>query len=367
MDSKNFDGLSGLRGVFALVVCAAHSWQAIQAPVFGFNDPIALFWGVAARLAVIGFFVLSGWVIAYSVVRHSQGHRFDSKKYFVNRVIRIIPPLAVSVLLVVLLQLLWDALRQPLPQLPIGNTFARPDFSYDLLSAFQSLITLGLFGDLTGGINGPLWSLVFEMQLYCLVGLAAMLVKQEQRPVVLILLTLIFGWFSGASLSSVNFICYTSFIAGFLAFCYLRNFHVEWVAKTAWPSFVLALYLYVFIDPTAISRLDHGLAAALQIGFAFGISLSIAKYKSHPLLAKWSRWGEISYTLYILHFPIFLVISFILYTRFVPTMTNLWLWWGGCVGLVVFISYPIGRIFEQPNAQKAWIFRRLATFTPGKT
>jgi peptidoglycan/LPS O-acetylase OafA/YrhL len=330
--------------------------------MLGFDNWLALFWGVAARIAVIGFFVISGWLMAFSAIKHTRENRFDSREYFANRFFRIFPPLAISVLVIILLQLLWAALRHPLPELRVENAFARPDISYDFLSVLNALLTVGLRGDLTGGINGPLWSLVFEIQLYCLVGLAAVLSKPTRRPIIFILLACGFGWYSGARPGTVNFICYVSFTAGFLAFYYSRVRFSWRLAEISWIGFVLALYLYVFVDSGAIMRIDNGMAAILQLCFAVGFSMSIAKFESNSMLAKWKCIGDMSYTLYIIHFPMLLVLSFILYTRFAPTFINLWLWWGTGTALVVFVSYHLARLGEQPKAQKAWILKQLTIY-----
>jgi len=164
--------LDGLRGVLALTVCFTHAWAAIIAPWLGGFNLLHGMFSIPARLAVVSFFVLSGYAICVSVQQNIKKYsEFSLYDWGLNRVLRIYPPLIVSVVICLLLiqitQLIDYESVTPYP-------LARGVFNYDMDVVLKSLISIGFEGRLTGsvysGFNGPMWSLAIEMQLYVLVG-----------------------------------------------------------------------------------------------------------------------------------------------------------------------------------------------------
>lgn len=68
--------LDSIRGLLALIVCFAHGWQILINPQFGPYGWDHAAFGLFARYAVVAFYVLSGWVISYSV--HANQLRFNT-------------------------------------------------------------------------------------------------------------------------------------------------------------------------------------------------------------------------------------------------------------------------------------------------
>src|SRR5438132_224703 len=156
-----------------MVVVAAHAWQIFVRPL----DNGAVTWGtyvfgLGARVAVLAFFCLSGFVITLSIAENTRRHpAFDPLAYLSARAFRIAPPLLVVIALTFVTQVVL---------IMAGYNFvparyaARAVFITDPIEQLTALGSLCLSGELTGRwLNGPLWSLTYEIRLYVIAGLLA--------------------------------------------------------------------------------------------------------------------------------------------------------------------------------------------------
>lgn len=85
--------LDAVRGYAALVVLVAHVVQWFILPVVGAETPIHYAAGLTAHLAVLVFFVLSGFVITHSLsVASGKSGAVSAGKWLTSRCIRIVPP-----------------------------------------------------------------------------------------------------------------------------------------------------------------------------------------------------------------------------------------------------------------------------------
>lgn len=138
-----FPALDGIRGfaVLSVVVCHLAYFNPaspLQNILFSFTK--------AGFLGVPMFFVLSGFLISYTVLKSQE--KFNVRAYISRRAAKILPPFLISLVVFSLLALLWKE-----PQ----NIW---------LSALAYLLTLPNF---TGGwddINGVYWSLMVEIHFY---------------------------------------------------------------------------------------------------------------------------------------------------------------------------------------------------------
>ena len=166
-----------------MAVFGAHCWLVFVAPLDG--DAVSdahLAVNLVARLAVVFFFVVSGFVIAQSVdLNRRATSGFSGPNYFVARCARILPPLLATVaitwiLYVVLLYLGWTFVRWGAAERLVYVTFPGEQL--------QAIASLTVFGDLLGArFNGPLWSLVYEIRAYVLTGCAALALFAATRTV----------------------------------------------------------------------------------------------------------------------------------------------------------------------------------------
>jgi peptidoglycan/LPS O-acetylase OafA/YrhL len=166
--------LAHLRLAAAATVAAAHCVQICLYPVIGHQHPAAQAAGFAASIAVGLFFCISGFLIAHSIAARivAPGRGFDWQGYLRARARRILPPflfaVALTVLVVVLIRGagLYGAETYLLPgdkesfrpsaSVSLREVLWTLTLSYNLIPGHGSLLTL----------NGPLWSLSFEVWLY---------------------------------------------------------------------------------------------------------------------------------------------------------------------------------------------------------
>lgn len=85
---EKLKGLDSLRAIAALIVVWGHiellkEWNGVQATAY---------WGPGGQYAVILFFVLSGFLITYLIVKERQKYGdFSFKKFYIRRALRIWP------------------------------------------------------------------------------------------------------------------------------------------------------------------------------------------------------------------------------------------------------------------------------------
>lgn len=328
--------LDALRGLLAVLVVAAHACQIFSMPQTGLS------FGFPARAAVLFFFCLSGYVIAMSI--HGNIRRngaFDVKEYALARFMRIAPPMLGIVALTVLFATVLNAADASRVDL---KSAARPAFFAAPLEQIEALLTLTIFGDLTGRlVNGPVWSLIFEIQLYAIAGLSVLAwkLKGTRRTGVLILLIAYISVFGivGLKLRTLTYLAF-----GFGAAAYAlrrisrRTLMLGLIATTpvaagfgAWATAVPMLLLdssWVWISfQVALSAVFALLVlAASRTPFPYQIS-------------------DYSYTLYILHFPLFLFTYFLMYRYWPDTLAR----WANpltvvAVPLAVVAAAGVGRL-----------------------
>lgn len=168
MDGRREESLDGLRGLAALSVFVHHVWSH-QLGSEGVPDPDG-FWGVVGnelRLGVILFFVLSGFLLYRSFIRHL---RHDTRphlgRYLKRRAARILPAYYVAVIGSFLL--LWGSEipglgLPPAHQLPLFAVFGQ-NFSAD------TFLTL----------DSPTWTLCVEVGFYLLLPVVVVALLRAQ-------------------------------------------------------------------------------------------------------------------------------------------------------------------------------------------
>lgn len=180
--STRFASLDGLRGVAAFVVLLHHI--ALLSPAFAFtyqapdllpmdnpvwwlsHTPLKLL--TAGPEAVIVFFLLSGFVLTLEPLRKPD---YDWIAYYPRRLVRLYVPIIASVVLAVVLILLVprDPSRASSPWVGmLADPSLRP---WSIIGEATVLFHPPLFP-----INGPLWSLVWEVWFSLLLPLAVAIV-----------------------------------------------------------------------------------------------------------------------------------------------------------------------------------------------
>jgi peptidoglycan/LPS O-acetylase OafA/YrhL len=355
--SDHYKELDGLRGFAAQVVLVAHANALVL------SDPSPLS-GWLARLAVVFFFVLSGFAIATTIRRHVLAdRRWDALDYAIRRIARIYPPYIVAVVFVGIISAFslngWDML---------GMYGPAADFNTDAVSWFRTLLFLYTGSDAITVVDIAIWSLRIEVALYIMAGLVA--AAWFARGVRLVLLIACLVALAGVFYFRLSFMVPAVIL---FAFGSAASFMLAALPKIS-PRLGAIAIVFILSLPLVLPNLTDDSVTSLAYQAALGapIALSLVLLARAQLAHRsWlSRFvvasGSWSYTLYILHSPILIglrtlfadndpmagnpmrVISmFILYFL----ITNL-------------ICWIIALAFERPSNYARLIYSCLAKFVP---
>jgi len=287
MNNKNcFDFL---RFFFAANILLAHLCELSQNENLFFLSYFS-----NASIAIKGFFVISGFLVAKSYTNTPS-----LKEYFIKRAKRILPAYSVV--------LLFSALT-----LSFFSSFSFLDYFSDI-NVYQYLgwnsIFLnfmhpclpGLFeNNLMCAVNGALWTLKVEEGFYIVLPFIFYAINKSKKPFLILgslyVLSLLY-WFV------MDFYLNQPLLAkqlpGYLAYFAIGIFlflNFDFVLQNKKTLLALAILLLIFSNYLDL-QIDVFYPAA------FGLIVIIAAY-SLPLLNNFGKYGDFTYGLYIYHFPI---------------------------------------------------------------
>lgn len=287
MRQNNFELL---RFLLAFAVFLYHAFVLSRAVAL---QPLNI---ISADIAVKSFFIVSGFLIfmSYENSRSLRG-------YFEKRIRRIYPAYFLIIVLTALLGALFSVYPpQVYFSLPVLKFLAA---NLLFLNFLQTSLP-GLFQqNPLSTVNGALWTLKIEVMFYLFVPLAVMAFRSFGR------LPMLVAFYLGSVLYSLLLQALahqsgaafydellkqlpgqlTYFIAGAAGYYYLQhlNRHALWLIPLAIGAFILQTRLpWLAVEPLAL--------AVLVVSFACVI----------PFLGKFAKYGDLSYGIYIVHFPI---------------------------------------------------------------
>ncbi len=251
---------------------------------------------ISADLAVKGFFVISGFLVFMSYER-SPG----LGEYLSRRMRRLYPGYA-SVVIIAAVSLFWAS------DLSASQYFSRGFWRY--LAA--NLCFLNFFGSSLPGVfasnhfqavNGSLWTLKIEVMFYLFVPILAWFVRRW-RPLPVLLILYLFSlvyWHGLNHLASgpESFMArlarqlpgqFGYFAAGVGAYVYRRELGPFLGARTLLP----AIAVIVLERSAGILFFEQAALALLIVNLGFYRSLGVNV----------CRFGDLSYGVYIVHFPL---------------------------------------------------------------
>jgi peptidoglycan/LPS O-acetylase OafA/YrhL len=351
MPTRRYETLDALRGVAALAVVIFH--------LRAFNLAPALV--PAAHLAVDFFFVLSGFVVAHAY-GEARLRAMSWAMFAERRAIRLMPLAVLGALLgLIVLILKWRMFpgrEDPLPNILISgllNLFMLPSFISG--SAYEHGIFPG---------DGPLWSLFFELAINLIWGWIGVRLTIRQlaawvalAAVCLVALSIDHGstrmgvgaptfW---GGLARANF----GFCLGVLL--YRLRGHLKAPARTWGAPAAAAMLVVAFCAPNWVVRgpvqtMIWDLAWILVILPAV-VVFGAGQTASGPL----SRaLGEISYPVYVLHWPCLAVFSGLrqkLFTDVDPIV-----FCAAAVTTILLFSWLVLKLYDEPV--RRWLSRRLS-------
>lgn len=305
--------LDAVRAVAAIVVLLGHTHNLffVAHPA----DPSLLsriFYALSARGhdAVIVFFVLSGLLIATSAMR-VRNEANGWANYATARAARLYAVLIPALLL----GLFWDSIGLHLfgadygiAEIPVAERISIGHFLASLF--FLQEITLPPFGS-----NQPLWSLAYEAWYYAMFPLLISILYWRaplKRMVCAGLLTLCLA-IVGVKISGYFFI----WLMGAILF-FLPALHLSRCASYVWMIGSLALLAAIIWLARKYFFVNDASGWVPDMLVALTISLHLyAATSSHLAVPRWfaraaNYLAGISFTLYLCHFPLLLLLAHML-------------------------------------------------------
>lgn len=334
-ESRRIDGLDFLRGIASFGVCWFHL------TTFHYTSPDGPFYhlvrssGAYGWLGVEVFFVISGFVIPYSLYRA----RYELKNYttfILKRVIRLDPPYLVSLVLILVLAYaygLYTGKAAVVEGAPISVTRVALHLGY--LNMFFSQPWL----------NPAFWTLAIEFQYYLIMGLVFPLVRSRSRWVrIAFLICFALPAFFDRPTLMTGGVPYSRFIFqfGFLFVMGIASFQ-RWVELIGRWEYAISICL-----ATVGAFFTSGLAPALAGLFAI---VCINLYNHRNFISAF--FGNISYSLYLLHWPLGHLTLSVIGNKFVGAQTDI-AKTGMLIltlGVCLMSSYLLYRLVERPAQQ----------------
>lgn len=303
-------------------------------------------------LMVIIFFVLSGFFIAYSY----ESNNWKISNFYVNRSIRIYVPYLGSVIATIILFWLATVIN---PEIFFSSN--PREFNQGLVESYQNfnLKTLGwsmifVSKPVYIGYNDPYWSLLIEAMFYVV---APYFIKRPRLFLIISSALMLLGLFFKGFLSQfIPFAPLTVFLtvyAVFFALGYfvywllfkyriqdrIRKINVWYFNVPALIILLFAMYGSLFTDPV-YTYIAGGIFTSIMI-----YRMIIYPVKITFIHRFFISLGKISYSMYLIHFPFFILLYAILVRLTGQEVFYSRIYWIP-VAIAVLVSYPYYYVVE---------------------
>lgn len=325
-----------VRLILASMVVAYHGYVMTGLPVPPWYATIA-----RGDLAVAGFFGLSGYMVAGSYDR-SHGIR----SYFVSRLCRIYPAYIVSILFALVVGLSVTTLHEPVTLLVASARYLLANVSF--MNTMQPTIPGAFDNHIHSEINTAWWTLKIEVAFYFSLPIMLLILKMRLGVFWAIAMYILgYAWSTGwnhfADPEHLNFYARMArqlpgwtgyFVVG--ASAYLKR---ELLVRFRWPIALIS----ACVVAGGIQTFD--LLAPLAIT---GLVLSAGLVGRHIPI---SRFGDISFGIYIYHSPIIQLLIWSGITQRVGILSV----FGLTMGILVPIAWLSWTFIEHPAMRWAKI------------
>lgn len=360
-DTKpHYDLLDGLRGVAALLVVWYHVFEG-----YAFAGGTTIESINHGYLAVDFFFILSGFVIGYAY-DDRWAKTLTMKDFFKRRLIRLHPMVIMGAVLGVITFLIQGSVKWD------GTHVATPWVMLALLcSLFFIPAYPGARYDVRGNgemfpLNGPSWSLFFEYIGNILYALFIRRLSTKALTVVVFLMGVALAAFATLDISGYGNIGVgwtldgVNFIGGLLRMLFpfsmgmllSRKFKPIKTRGAFWICSIILLGLFSVpylegTDPISMNGLYESLCIILIFPILIWVGASGKTTDKHS--ARICKFlGDISFPLYIVHYPFMYLFYAWLIDKQLFTLAATWPVVLGVLALNVVVAYLCLKLYDEP-------------------
>ncbi|MEK6346324.1 MAG: acyltransferase [Burkholderia sp.] len=343
--------IDALRGFAALLVAYFHCRQVVWIGMQAFHrghpslhDPNTLLayltfpfaWGSAG---VPVFFVISGYCIHRNIaLKHaaSPGYRLDTPNFWARRFARIYPVLLAALLITLALDLI------SLQFAPVSHKIR--DIGWTAFAV--NLLSLQGIAGQTYGSNGALWTLSLEVQFYAVYPLWFALRKRIGiAPLVaaVALVNLASAWLFERHDVQI----FTSYWLSWTLGALIADLRARRAAGAA-PSrgWYLAGAAGIALGCVVFHFGQYGAFQLWSLGFACYLHAAIARPAPSNLAVRGFAWlGDFSYSLYLVHLPLFVCLGSVLFRS--QLQTAIWPSFA-FMAAAIPLAWAIYRLVERP-------------------
>lgn len=339
--------LNLIRWAAALLVVLGHSDMYLQkfcgnlaqCDSFGYL-------GAHSHAAVMVFFVLSGYVVAYATGKKSQDASYNFREYFLDRWSRIYSVLLIAIAFTLLIDFIGRSLS------PI---YFNPDFLPQDRQTLRLLVNVFALQGVQGyrvqlGSNPALWSVGYEFCFYLLYGLIffrkTLFSRQWVVPLIFVAAAAAIGW---------KMVLYFGvWLLGVLAYRFSRSSSLGFLKVSNFVTIILLIVANHFINFTNIFHLPETYQDIL-FAIVVAVLLVLDAPSSSSLSTKINTYlADFSYSLYAFHMPVI----FFLCSLFFMNFKNIPHLWPGVI--LVLACVVVSRIFFKLGESRRASYRRIA-------
>lgn len=320
---SHYELLDGLRGVAAILVVFYHVFEgfAFAEATNGAGDGLITTLN-HGHIAVDFFFILSGFVISYAY--DDRWGRMSTLQFFKRRLVRLHPMLVMGAVIGAVAFAVvgferWDGATAPTGWVMVAM----------LLTMFMVPAVPGVPYEVRGNgemfpLNGPAWSLFFEYIGNILYALFIRRMSTRSLAVLAVLLGCMHAWFFVGDVSEYDMVGVgwtineVNFWGGMLRMLFpftvgmllSRTFRPRKVRGAFWICSIMLITIFAapYIVPLKNSDISINSlyeVVCIAVVFPFIVWLGACGYTKSGVVAKINRTlGDLSYPLYIVHYPV---------------------------------------------------------------
>lgn len=332
MEPKKYEYIDSLRGIAILLVILVHTGFVLEYTMYFFPQ-----WLInivhSGQYGVQLFFIVSAFTLTMSHYNRLNEPN-KNKSFFIRRFFRIAPMIYFILIYYIFYEIDWDLSR--FGETKWTDIFASMTFTQTLFSGMNKYFPGG-------------WTVSVEFLFYMMLPFLCTKIKNLNSSILFVVIALLFIPFYELVFDKINlkFIFFVNhysifyqlpvFALGIFAYWMINDKNKE-IKNSTLLLLLGTILLFCFVE------LPHHFPFALAFT-ALLILLQRRPYKflSNKILAK---VGLVSYSMYIIHFPVVHFLNYIKFSRMIPVTdfySSLLSFIIMCI-VIIAITYPISYI-----------------------